>query len=191
MDNIFLTWTDIQNQANNFGFRLDQALEEIGIKSVCKGLAICHVCVRIKNSENVTQLKNTLTDVGEVISSVPVNGREISIIQLFSPLNISSWEIKNIELPYPKPNHSYNDGLEHVEFVFDGIQNTMDGVRERLLEIINPINISKLKESYSYSEDEPQAESDQKPNPTILIKVNGIGIKFHALPIQEVVGFIA
>jgi len=65
----------------------------------------------------------------------------------------------------------------------------MDNVRERVLEIVSPININELKQNYFYSEDEPQAESDQKPNPTISIKVDGVGIKFHAISIQEVVDF--
>jgi predicted metalloenzyme YecM len=62
-------------------------------------------------------------------------------------------------------------------------------VREKVTTIIKNISLEELKQNYSYSEDEPQAEGDQKPNPTISIKVDGVGIKFHALSIQDVVGF--
>jgi predicted metalloenzyme YecM len=65
----------------------------------------------------------------------------------------------------------------------------MDAIREKVFKIIKNSSIEEFKEKYCYSEDEPQAEGDQKPNPTISLKVDGVGIKFHALSIQDVVGF--
>jgi predicted metalloenzyme YecM len=187
--NTFLSWDDIRKQEESFGVRLQNSLVQLGILEVCKELSICHVCVRIKNSDNVTELKEKVSQVGKIISSAIVNGREIFIIQLDSPLSIGSWSVSGIELPYPKQSHSYEDGLEHVEFVFSNTENTMGAIREKVLETIKNISIEELKQKYSYSEDEPQAEGDQKPNPTISIKVNGVGVKFHALSIQNVVGF--
>ena len=95
-----------------------------------------------------------------------------------------------MELPYPKQNHDYADGWEHIEFVLNDAENTMDGVRRALQEKFK-LDFDLLKSKYNYSEDEPHAEGDQLPNPTIGLKVNGVGIKFHAKPIQEVVGFTA
>ncbi len=48
---------------------------------------------------------------------------------------------------------------------------------------------SRFVEQYQRKDDEPKAGNDQQPNPTIGIKAAGIGFKFHALPIQEVVGY--
>ncbi len=187
--NTFLSWEDIRGQEESFGFRLQNALNQLGIVDMCKELSICHACVRIKNPDNVTALKESVSQVGVIISSAVVNGREILIIQLDNPLSVSGWYVSGIELPYPKKNHSYEDGLEHVEFVLPDTENTMDAVREKVTTIIKNISLEELKQNYSYSEDEPQAEGDQKPNPTISIKVDGVGIKFHALSIQDVVGF--
>lgn len=97
--------------------------------------------------------------------------------------------MSGVELPYPKQNHSYEDGLEHVEFVLSGTENSMHSVRDKVLKMIKNISLEELTQNYSYSEDEPKAEGDQKPNPTVSIKVDGIGIKFHTLSIQDVVGF--
>jgi predicted metalloenzyme YecM len=185
----FLSWGDIRKQEESFGVRVHGALTTLGILEQCKDLSICHACVRIKNPDNVTELKENVSEVGKIISSAIVNGREILIIQLDIPLTVGGWSVYGIELPYPKQNHSYEDGLEHVEFVLSGIENTMDAVREKVLAIMKDVPLEALKQKYSYSEDEPQAEGDQKPNPTISIKVDGIGIKFHALSIQDVVGF--
>lgn len=187
--NTFLSWGDIRKEEESFGVRLQNSLIQLGILDVCKELSICHVCVRLKNPNNVTELKEKVSQVGKIISSATVNGREILIIQLDTPLVIGGWSVSGIELPYPKQSHSYEDGLEHVEFVFPATENTMNAVREKVFEAINNVSIEELKQKYSYSEDEPQSEGDQKPNPTISIKVNGVGIKFHALSIQEVVGF--
>ena len=189
--NTFLSWGDIRKQEESFGVRLQNALNQLGILDKCKELLICHACVRIKNPGNTTELKENVSQIGKIISTAIVNGREILIIQLDIPLMVSSWLVYGIELPYSKQNHPYKDGLEHVEFVLPGSENTMDVVREKVLEIMNNISLEELKQKYSYSEDEPQAEGDQKPNPTVSIKVDGVGIKFHALSIQDVVGFNA
>lgn len=187
--NTFLSWGDVRKQEEVFGVRLQNALTKLGIFEQCKGLSICHTCVRIKSSDNVTELKENVSQIGKIISSAIVNGREILIIQLDNPLTVGNWAVNGIELPYPKQNHSYEDGLEHVEFVFPDVENTMNAVREKVLETIKNVSIEELKQKCSYSEDEPQAEGDQKPNPTISLKVDGVGIKFHALSIQDVVGF--
>ena len=65
----------------------------------------------------------------------------------------------------------------------------MNGIRKAFLEKFTNLNIQILKEKYSYSEDEPHADGDQLANPTISIKIKNIGIKFHANPIQTVVGY--
>ena len=185
-----LTWEILQSQVEAFSRKLTSALEELDILEECKGLQIDHICVRLKNNNDVAELKNELSGFGQIISSVEVNGREISILQLSQPLQLGFWQTSGVELPYPKQNHDYPDGWEHIEFVLNDTENTMDGVRNAFQEKFK-LDHDLLKSKYSYSEDEPHAEGDQLPNPTIGLKVNGVGIKFHARPIQEVVGFTA
>jgi len=183
------TWSNLLSSIATFGTKIEAALSELSILDTCKNLPIDHACVRLANSDNVTALKVELNQVGTIISSVNVNGREISITQLNVALNLGSWTTHGVELPHPKPNHSYEDGWEHVEFVLTGAENSMNSLREKFLELFDEPNIDYLKEKYSYSEDEPHADGDQLPNPTIGLKVGTVGIKFHALPIQQVVGY--
>ncbi len=185
-----INWTSLQATTPSFTDKLNSALEELGIRDICKDLPIDHICVRLKDTAAVASLKTELEAVGRIISAVQVNGREISIIQLTEPLGLGDWRTCGIELPYPKPNHNHEDGWEHVEFVLNVGENTIAGVRQAFTETFPRLDIEKLKVEYSYSEDEPHAEGDQLPNPTVGLKVNGVGIKFHALPIQKVVGFI-
>jgi predicted metalloenzyme YecM len=185
-----ITWNNLQATTPSFTEKLNAALDELGIRAICKDLPIDHICVRLKNTAAVANLKTELEAVGHIISAVQVNGREISIIQLTEPINLGDWQTFGVELPNPKPNHNYEDGWEHVEFVLNVVENTMAGVRQAFIDTFPQLDIEKLKVEYSYSEDEPHAEGDQLPNPTVGLKVNGVGIKFHALPIQKVVGYI-
>lgn len=184
-----INWEILQSQIKAFSEKLNSSLEELGIKEKCNGLEIDHICVRLKDVADVDNLKTELEQAGQIISAVNVNGRKILIIQLHQPLILGLWQIFGIELPYPKPNHNYADGWEHVEFVLHGANNTMDGVREAFMGTFSNLNREQLENDYAYSEDQPHADGDQLPNPTIGLKVHGVGIKFHANPIQAVVGF--
>ena len=185
-----INWNSLLSQTEVFTDKFINALDELGIRDTCKDLEIDHICVRLKDTADVENLKQDLELVGEIISAVHVNGREIMIIQLDQPISLGDWQTHGIELPNPKPNHNYQDGWEHVEFVLRGAENTIDGVREGFIKKFPRLDLEQLKEIYSYSEDEPHADGDQLPNPTIGLKVNGVGIKFHANPIQEVVGYL-
>lgn len=177
-----VTWESLLMQAEVFSGKL-RMLE------ACKKLSIDHACVRLKNSTDVQSVKESIAAGSEeIISAVNVNGREIVMVQLTEPLPLGHWQTAGVELPFPKPNHNYEDGWEHVEFVLEGAENTLDGVREAFFKTFPQVSREQLEADYQYSEDEPQADDDQMPNPTIGIKVNGVGLKFHANPIQQVVG---
>jgi predicted metalloenzyme YecM len=176
-------------EVESFYKKLELSLVELGIEEICRELLIDHICVRLKSEDDVDSLREQLTEAGQIISAVNVNGREILLIQLNESLDLGSWKTYGVELPYPKPNHKYADGWEHVEFVLSGAENTIEGVRKAFTEKFPNLDIERLKSDYSYSEDEPHADGDQIPNPTIGLKVNGVGLKFHANSIQTVVGF--
>ena len=134
------------------------------------------------------RLKAQIAEAGQIISTANVNGREIAIVQLHNPVMVGTWEVSGVEVPYPKPGHAHEHGWEHVEFVLNGAANTMDGLRQAFMESFPNLAIDKLQEEYGYFEDAPLAGGDQMPNPTLGIKVNGVGLKFHAHPIQVIVG---
>mgnify|MGYP006139750369 FL=1 len=180
-------WALLLNEIDSFSDKLNAALQQLDILDPCKDLKIDHICVRLKHNSDVDRLKAQIAQSGQLISTANVNGREISIIQLHSPIMVGAWKVSGVEIPYPKPGHAYEDGWEHVEFVLNGAENTMDGVREAFTESFPNLPIDKLRADYGYSEDALLADSDQMPNPTMGVRVNGVGLKFHAHPIQVVV----
>jgi len=181
-------WALLRIEIDDFSDKLNTALAQLGILDQCKDLKIDHICVRLKHSSDVDRLKAQIAEAGQIISTANVNGREIAIVQLHSPVMVGTWEVSGVEVPYPKPGHAYEHGWEHVEFVLNGAANTMDGLRQAFMESFPNLAIDKLQEEYGYFEDAPLAGGDQMPNPTLGIKVNGVGLKFHAHPIQVIVG---
>jgi predicted metalloenzyme YecM len=181
-------WALLRTEINDFSDKLNAALAQLGILDQCKGLKIDHICVRLKHNSDVNRLKAQIVEAGRLISTANVNGREIAILQLHSPIMIGPWKVSGVEMPYPKLGHAYEDGWEHVEFVLNGAANTMDGVRQAFTEKFPNLAIDELRKDYGYCEDAPLADGDQIPNPTLGIKINGVGLKFHAHPIQVIVG---
>lgn len=184
-----ITWETLNTQLELFSAKLTDALVQLNILDACQKLPMDHICVRLKHNEDVDTIKIDLKKIGEVISEVAVNGREIAIIQMNEALHVGSWDTYGVELPFPKTNHTYEDGWQHVEFVLPDANNTMGGVRTAFLRTFPHLTIEELESHYAYSEDEPHADGDQLPNPTIGIKVGCLGLKFHANSIQTVVGF--
>ncbi len=172
----------------DFEDRLFQYLTELGIFEKVRPLFADHLGLRFKDVGDIQALKNDFRVKGVMISSAIVNGREILIYKMGVPIQLQDWLIPCIELPYPKPDHSYPDGWEHIEIVIPSSATTLDELRHDFQNFFPEINIESLKQKGQYSEDEPKSESDQLPNPTITLRKNkNTTIKFHARTIEEIV----
>lgn len=183
-------WTALEHTLPEFSRKLEDALSEIGIGQHVANMSIDHICVRFAEPSHLGQLKKELGTIGTVISTEEVGGREVSIIELNEPIELAHWSISAIEIPYPKQNHAYEDGWQHVEFVLSGAENTPEGIENAFSEHFPHIEKANLVEKFHYKIDTPQASNDQIPNPTIeLVASNNVEIKFHANPIQKVVGY--
>ncbi len=178
-----------QSALVEFGERISRYLDDLGISEETSRLQSDHIGLRMKDISSIESLKNELRERGDLLlSSAIVNGREIDIFKLATPLSVCGWTIPCIELPYPKPDHDYPDGWEHIEFVIPSSADTMDMLREDFLRYFPNIDIDPLKQTGQYSESEPVSETRQLPNPTItLCKDKGTAIKFHAKPIETIV----
>lgn len=180
---------ELMSSTNAFAARLEDVLDRLGMLDVCKEFEMDHICVRLNSDHDVTALSLELGEIAQKISAVNVNGRVIQIFQLHEPLQVGMWQTRGLELPFPKYGRFYSEGWEHVEFVVPGLINTMKDLKSFFAASFPHLLDSKHVESYQLKLDEPQAEGDQDPNPTLAVTSSGAGIKFHALPIQQVVGY--
>jgi predicted metalloenzyme YecM len=172
-----------------FGERVEQYLRELEIFEETLRLQSDHIGLRMRDIAAIESLKQELHQNGSILlSSAIVNGREIDIFKLSTPLSVHGWAIPCIELPYPKPDHDYPNGWEHIEFVIPSSATTPDALREDFLRYFPNIDIDLLKQTGQYSEAEPISETHQLPNPTITLrKDKRTAVKFHAKPIEMIV----
>lgn len=186
-----ILWKTLQGTIQDFYTRITALTDDLGITDIVRGLHIDHAGIRVAENADVDRLREELLQYGQCFSSEIVNGREILLFELYTPLQFGHTKIHCVELPYPKANHTYEDGWEHVEFEIPSEANTLDQMRSSFATQFPSLNIAQLQTDYTYSEDMPESESDQLPNPTIAIrKEKNTCIKFHPKSIQEVVGFI-
>ena len=184
----------LKGQLESFSNRVVDALSELRIYDAIHGLELDHVGMRVADVELIETLKAELAEAGECISAVNVNGREIDIFQMHEKFYIGNWAVRGVELPYPKEDHRYEDGWEHVEFVLEEAEDengemTMGSVKTAFFAKFPNLTEGVLRRDYEYKESEPEAERDQMPNPTISIRVGGVVLKFHGNSIQDVVGY--
>ena len=182
------SWEGLKHEAHGFFDEVDAFLTELGINKIARGFKADHLGLRFADPADVLRIKSQMQKEGTAISSAQVNGREILIIALAKPLMVGDQRVPAIELPYPKTNHTYQDGWEHVEFVIPCDAKDLESFR-KVFDTTFPGLRSKIGESrIHYAESMPHADSDQLPNPTIeLTKRLGLTIKFHPRSIQEVV----
>lgn len=86
-----------------------------------------HICYRVGSESEYQEKRAELNLHGEMLIESMVNGRLIATYKLHSPILYRGRKIDVLELPAPKPGHSYASGLEHVEFVAEeSLQSIVD-----------------------------------------------------------------
>lgn len=183
-----ISWANLTNSFHQFMTNALRFAEELNLD--VSSLVIDHVAIRIKDAAVVDTLREELSNLSidkSPISNEIVNGREILIFKLSTPLKFQRFEIPCVELPYPAQIHEYKcDGWEHLEFVIPSDARTEIDFEKDFykkfpdFDKTNPaINLYKVSM--------PVVEN-QPPNPTVVIqKELGLAIKFHPKSIEEIV----
>lgn len=77
------------------------------------------LCYRVESNARYDELKHQLASRIAWMDESPVNGRLIAAYGLSEPLAVPGWQlpVRFLEIPQPKPNNKYAEGLEHAQFV--------------------------------------------------------------------------
>jgi uncharacterized protein len=126
-----------------------------------------HICYRVQSLDEYKIKKEELKNFGELLVESIVNGRLISTFKLNDPILYKNRKIFLIELPAPKPMHSYPSGLEHAEFV----------TKEPLQKIIDRYP------QYSFE----AFGIHKKINADITLKLGNYCIRFHNQSLEEII----
>jgi uncharacterized protein len=129
-----------------------------------------HICYRVETDERYRELVEKLGQWAVLLGEHMVSGRLIATFQLNEPLEVGDWRVSYLELPAPKEGSPYAEGLEHAEFVVLGG------------------NLDRFRAQHAHLEDAFSTKGMSKElNPELGLKTAGISVKFHRLPLGEVV----
>ncbi|KAK9760877.1 hypothetical protein K7432_014673 [Basidiobolus ranarum] len=163
----------LEENATSFVINVIHALNDHGL-DVSEN-EMDHVCYRVESIPEYEDCKRELSSRGSLLIENNIGGRPIATFKLNSPILVTDpvskkvREISVIELPSPKTGSFYKTGLEHVEFVIT------DSFEEF---------ISK-NEKLTFS-----TKGSFKPiNPEISLKFKELGfsVKFHHMPLEQVI----
>lgn len=126
-----------------------------------------HICYRVASMEEYSAKKAELLNFGTLLIESMVNGRLISTFKFHEPIEFRERKIFLIELPSPKPGHSYKSGLEHVEFVTkDPLQKIVERYPQYSFEVFG---------------------IHKKINADITLKLGEYCIRFHNQSLEQVI----
>ena len=155
-------------ESNQFLVQVFKCLDEIKLDLAKNELD--HICYRVETETEYQYLKKQFLLESELLSDKEINGREICVYKLRTPLKFRERTISLIELPAPKKGSKYNSGFEHVEFVLkDDLRDFMSSRPD-----LN-FNIKGL---------------DKKVNPEVRLNFSFGAIKFHNYNLEYVIRFL-
>jgi predicted metalloenzyme YecM len=156
---------DVLGDYNTFLEQIFTMFDELDM--VVKIEEVDHLCYRVKTQADYQAKKTEFNEIGELLIESLVNGRNICTYKLHNPIVFKDKTIRLIELPAPKNSHSYNNGLEHLEFV----------TKEPLQKIVDR-HPHLMFETFGIN---------KKINADITLKLGDYCIRFHNQSLDDVI----
>lgn len=151
-------------QATEF---LERLFEEVKTSALTLNphWSIDHICYRTESLAQYKEGKRSALQFSDMIHESKVNGRDIAIFKLHTPLLFWDCTIDILELPAPKQGSSYAAGFEHIEMVCDE-------------------DLSVLKSSWQNHNPEL---STKELNPELKVAFPSGSIKFHNMSLVSLI----
>lgn len=180
---------DIRSVIGDYNTFLSNSLEILNLKYGINIIEdtnfeeIDHICYRCSTTEQYENLKTKLLSFGNQLIESLIGNRPISIFKLNEPIFYNRFRIDLIELPAPKLNSPYLDGLEHFEIVVCGK---------------GKFSISDMKEKEyleHWSSKFPHISFDTRAlskdiNCDLAISItDSTSCKFHCFPLNEIIKY--
>lgn len=159
------TNSDVLGDYNKFLEEIFTMFDELDL--MVKIEQVDHLCYRVKTLKDYEAKKLEFNEIGELLIESMVNGRNICTYKLNSPIIFKDKTIPLVELPAPKNSHSYDNGLEHLEFV----------TKEPLQKIVDR-HPHLMFETFGIN---------KKINADITLKLGQYCIRFHSQSLEDVI----
>lgn len=118
-----------------------------------------HIGFRVKTESDYVQILDLLSEATTTHSKAVIRGREITLLRLNQPIEYGRFIIQYLEVLAPSSYSTYENGLEHAEFV---IRDTFDTFIKKHNDV--DFDLERIMDA---------------ENPEVGIMVEGITIKFH------------
>lgn len=149
----------LENIIGDYNFFISTLLDKLNKKGIdIRKYSIDHLCYRTKTLNDYSQKKKELLGLSKKYVENIHHGRPISKFVLKEAIKYNNFLISTIELPAPKKDYDFENGLEHLEVVvgkdYDFIKN-------------------KYKDFWDGSDDSGPY------NQTVFINFDKLIVKFH------------
>ncbi|MEO5949847.1 MAG: VOC family protein [Candidatus Saccharimonadales bacterium] len=157
---------EIIGKYETFIARIDSGLAASGIDR--KELAMMdHICYRVETQNRYNEMLDKLNRAAILLGESVVSGRNIATFELYNYLEVNGWTVPYLELPEPKENSPYPEGLEHAEMVVIG-------------------GLARFAKKHSDLKFDTKGMS-KDINPELGLKTDLLSVKFHEQPLGAVV----
>lgn len=171
---------DLHRDLARFESALQKLAQRLGLSLA--DLEADHIAVRCHQITTAERWKRGLAQIGTLFSEAMINGRPVVLFKLHQPVQIATWQLDVIELPWPGQKHYRHEGWEHVEIVLPGEPETLG---RRAMALLSDEGLAQPGISFKTSM--PQGENERLPNPTLAVTDGQTTIKFHPWRLEEIV----
>ncbi|MGL9723637.1 VOC family protein [Sodalis sp. (in: enterobacteria)] len=181
-----MNWTDVPQLLDlkidlvRFDAELYALTNRLGI--LPEAFLIDHIAVRCHQTVTAQRWYQGFSQCGRVLNETKINGRNIVLFELTTPLVLKGQAIHCIELPWPGERRYPHDGWEHIEMVLPGETDTF---YPRALALLSEEALAspdlRIKQSQPHAQDEALA------NPTLAISDGRVTVKFHPHRLSDIV----
>ncbi len=159
---------NIESVIGDYKSFLDEIFYNLKTVGVSLGdlVELDHIAYRTDSILKYEEIKEELLPFLKRYSDKEFGGRNILVGRFEQPLIYSRFKISGIEVLAPKKDNMYKNGLEHAEFVIDGI---LEDFRAKYKNIDFNLN--------AYERD---------INPELIIEFDNCAVKFHEISLLDV-----
>ncbi|MGL5290477.1 MAG: VOC family protein [Vibrionaceae bacterium] len=180
-----LTTESLHRDLADFSVKIEKLIDMLGLDLT--PFQADHIALRVNDWQQAKVLEEQWCIEGKWLSKNQINGRPICAIGLNKPLQLSSWSIECVELPYPGEKVYPKEGWQHVEWVVPLQACTPQDFFEQLL-----AHFPALSERLSAAKEQgvtvklsmPEAQDEEHCNPTVAFNFDDVAIKLHPCSLE-------
>lgn len=171
---------DLYKELSHFSYKLTIMAEYLNLSLT--DFHCDHIAVRCNQFSTAERWRTGWLQCAKILSENMINGRIITLFDLYQPLQVAGLLIDCVELPYPGRKNYAQESWQHIELV---IPCQPQQLNQAVLTHLSDEALVSTDIRLGFSQ--PVARGDTKANPTFSISQGDITIKFHPYSIRDII----